>query len=848
MNNRLNLIPRPSRFLKPGRSLLLLMLLVFCTAAFATPTTPTSDFIDNGDGTVTHKTTGLVWMRCSMGQTWDKATASCTGTAARYTWDAAMALKIDFAGKSDWRLPNIAELNTIVEWANYNPAINTTIFPNAPNEETFSSTLSAYNSRFPWFLSFYSGQNTFIFNDNQNYSFSVRLVRAGQSFSSLPLTTPTSDFIDNKDGTVKHKRTGLIWQRCTVGQKWTGATCLGSENRYTWNQAMALKSTFAGHNDWRIPNANEFLSIVEYGTYSAYSPAINRIIFPSIHGFWWYYWSSSPYAVDNNFALSAYFDFGSVESINKESYIGVLLVRGGQPSTSLPFSIAQSPLSGSTGDIFVQWGNGFTPNSTATLHIQKPDGTEYPTQQQALDTYGHFSINYPITANKPAGTYRWWLVDNSTGTKSQTIRYKIIPLKNIAKLYGTLHSNSNNGAALANVKVSVGLKSILTAKDGSFALNKIAAGQQIVTFSKIGYQPFSVTVSVPSSGAYNLGDRWLVQNGTVTPTIAQAPMVGLPGSTFVQWGTGFTRNGKATLHFKKPDGSEYPSVVVALDGLGHLEKSYTTPMDKPAGDYSWWAVDNASQKVSNTVTYTVMQPANVCTAPPDKGLMKINDATCMEQWNLTIFYKERYNGFLAARQSLIQKKIDGTLDANSYFNIALDLYSSIDSLKELPNLKNKNIKKLVGIGANQGMQLEGKASNNEMADIWYGLVGSWLESAATGNPMPVIEQSVTTSLGAVNNLFATIGVTALTKRFQEVEIAKQYLFEYYRNGSRFELLAASYGLPANAKMYNVITAIGKQIGATPHWFWGDAYNVYNVVDIIRAEESIVAMKQAEYSK
>jgi hypothetical protein len=69
MNRFLNLTTRPSRFLKPGRSLLLLMLFVFCTAAFATPTTPTGDFIDNGDGTVTHNTLDLVWMRCSMGQT-----------------------------------------------------------------------------------------------------------------------------------------------------------------------------------------------------------------------------------------------------------------------------------------------------------------------------------------------------------------------------------------------------------------------------------------------------------------------------------------------------------------------------------------------------------------------------------------------------------------------------------------------------------------------------------------------------------------------------------------------------------------------------------------------------------
>ncbi len=516
-----------NRFLK-SVLMLLLMLFVFCTAAFATPTTPTSDFIDNGDGTVTHKTTGLVWMRCSMGQTWDKATANCTGTAAAYTWDAAMALKSNFAGKSDWRLPNIAELHTIVERENYNPAINTIIFPNTPSEHFFSSSPDASNIYSGWIQDFRFGEGS---PSLMNSLSLVRLVRSGQSFGSLPLTTPTRDFIDNKNGTVTHKRTGLIWQRCVIGQTWAGGACSGAANTYSYNHALNLTSTFAGYNDWRIPNENELLSIGEYGSYN---PAINLVLFPILNTPNPWIWSSSPSSSGSDSAWRLDINHGHSANSYKNSNLAVRLVRNGQPSASSPFSIAQSPLSGSTGDIFVQWGNGFTPNSTATLHIQKPDGTEYPTQPQTLDANGHFSINYPIPTNKPTGTYRWWLVDNSTGTKSQTISYKIIPLKNIAKLYGTLHSNTNNGAALANAKVSIGLKSILTAKDGSFALNKIAVGQQIVTFSKIGYQPFSVTVSVPSSGAYNLGDRWLVQNGTVTPTIAQAPMVGLPGSTFVQ--------------------------------------------------------------------------------------------------------------------------------------------------------------------------------------------------------------------------------------------------------------------------------------------------------------------------
>jgi hypothetical protein len=252
------------------------MLLCCFQPAFATPTTPTSDFIDNGDGTVTHKLTGLVWMRCSMGQTWDKATSNCTGTATIYTYAQALALKSSFASNNDWRLPNIAELHTIEE-REHVPTINTVIFPNTPtNSATLSSSIYDGDSNAVLFVNFNSGET----HAGGKYDgYAVRFVRRGSwSFNSLPLTTPTADFTDNKDGTVTHKRTGLIWQRCSAGQIWTGSTCSGAAENYVYGDAMALKSTFAARADWRIPNQNELLSIVEYGDHY---PAINTTLFPN---------------------------------------------------------------------------------------------------------------------------------------------------------------------------------------------------------------------------------------------------------------------------------------------------------------------------------------------------------------------------------------------------------------------------------------------------------------------------------------------------------------------------------------------------------------------------------------
>ncbi|MEV3830765.1 MULTISPECIES: Lcl C-terminal domain-containing protein [Aeromonas] len=151
---------------------------------------------------------------------------------------------------------------------------------------------------------------------------------AGIENAAITASTPSADFTDNGDGTVTHHTTGLIWQRCSLGQSWDDASCSGAASTFNWWQALqqAQQNTFAGHSDWRLPNKNELASIVEY---RCYGPAINSQQFPNTPLGW--YWSSSHYAFNSSNAWDVNFEGGYVNYDSKgNGGLRVRLVRAGQ--------------------------------------------------------------------------------------------------------------------------------------------------------------------------------------------------------------------------------------------------------------------------------------------------------------------------------------------------------------------------------------------------------------------------------------------------------------------------------------------------------------------------------------
>ncbi|VAX13889.1 hypothetical protein MNBD_GAMMA24-627 [hydrothermal vent metagenome] len=142
---------------------------------------PASRYQVHANGTVTDRQTGLMWKQCAEGL----SGAECaTGKAATLTWQQALqrssTLNVSggFAGHTDWRLPNLKELQSLREVSCYSPAINTTIFPSTGGLSVFwSSSPGANVSNNAWYVFFDDGNS---YNDDRSFNFRVRLVRSGQ--------------------------------------------------------------------------------------------------------------------------------------------------------------------------------------------------------------------------------------------------------------------------------------------------------------------------------------------------------------------------------------------------------------------------------------------------------------------------------------------------------------------------------------------------------------------------------------------------------------------------------------------------------------------------------------------
>lgn len=257
-------------------------------AAFQKGVDASPRFSDNGDGTVTDNLTKLVWLKDAdhFGQvTWAEALENANNLVA------------GSSGSEDWRLPNIRELRSLLDYSSVSPMIPPGHpFVNVRSAIYWSSSTLVAAPKLAWMTTMAIGPSVFDIKGNSNRMWPVRggssLAKTGQDICfdadgepvdcagtgqdgalQIGVASPSPRFIDNHNGTVFDKLTGLTWLK--------EANLFGFK---TWQEALDACNALSAQThplpdgqckfklddgsepgEWRLPNVKEFESLIDYG-------------------------------------------------------------------------------------------------------------------------------------------------------------------------------------------------------------------------------------------------------------------------------------------------------------------------------------------------------------------------------------------------------------------------------------------------------------------------------------------------------------------------------------------------------------------------------------------------------
>lgn len=306
---------------------------------------PIPRFTMNADTTITDNLTGLIWAPDAGTST----IVTCIGGPK--TWQDALDYMAclnanNYLGHSDWRLPNVNELESLIHAGQIDNSawLISQGFINVAMAYYWSSTTLNNSPNQAWAVNLQQGDVTYGPKDSNNHVWPVcgmtstpaLLWRTGQTITYAigddgdlreGIALPMPRLIANADATLTDKLTGLVWAP-EAGAS-TFGSCTGGPR--TWQEALDYISclntnNYLGHNDWRLPNRKELRSLIHYGQ-------SNIADWLNVQGFInanpGEYWSSTTYALSQDTAWSVDMVSGEMGVSNKSTYLNLLPVRAG---------------------------------------------------------------------------------------------------------------------------------------------------------------------------------------------------------------------------------------------------------------------------------------------------------------------------------------------------------------------------------------------------------------------------------------------------------------------------------------------------------------------------------------
>lgn len=254
--------------------------------------------------------TGLIWQKASTTLSYVIAAATNPITLA---FDAVTVANANaMCGNTGWRLPTREELQSLLHYGSTSSiAVDLGALGLTKGTSYLSGDSYLMVNRSYWSVDFAQGST----GSAAGTTYELRLVRG---------TSATGSWTLSPDGTeVTDSRTGLTWQRCTVGQSWNGSACVGLDSRFSHEQALSLAKTLQNaQTPWRLPNVKELSSLVS----GSFGMAIDTTVFAgtqNVAG----YWTSTPNVRSFGSAWSVSFNDGTASPVPRSNPLFVRLVR-----------------------------------------------------------------------------------------------------------------------------------------------------------------------------------------------------------------------------------------------------------------------------------------------------------------------------------------------------------------------------------------------------------------------------------------------------------------------------------------------------------------------------------------